>query len=49
MTQPMVQQMEQQSHKQPMAQLMVQADHNPPQVKTSRIKRDTKAPVKLDL
>ena len=48
--------MAQLDHKQPMKQLMAQHDqnkplpiNNPTQVTTSRPKRDTKAPVKLDL
>ena len=56
MVQPRAQLMSQPDHKQPMSQLMAQPDHNqslphhnPPQVTTSRPKRDTKAPVKLDL
>ena len=48
--------MAQSHHKQPMKQPMAQPDHkkilpvnNQSQVTTSRPKRDTKAPVKLDL
>ena len=55
-TQPVIQPMAQLDHKWPMVQLMAQPDHkkslsvnNPTQVTTSRPKRATKAPVKVDL
>ena len=55
-TQPVTQPMAQLDHKCPMVQLVAQPNHkkplsvnNPTQITTSRPKRDTKAPAKLDL